>query len=85
MSDDDRSGLGDALRHNLAKRVRLLRAAKDWSQEDLAHESGKDRATIARVEGTGRFPTVSTLLKIANALDIPLADLFCDEAGQPIP
>jgi len=89
MSNDRRTSLDDARRHNLAKhnlgkRVRVLRTGKGWSQDKLADESGTDRTTISRLERAHDGTTLDTLLGVADALGLPLANLFCDDAGQPV-
>lgn len=46
------------------------------SQEKLAAESGIDRTHMGFIEQGRRKPTLSTLVKIAGALDIKLERLF---------
>ena len=60
----------------LADRVILERAKRDWSQEDLARESGISPATVAKVE-MGRGGTrARTLYKIASAFGVDATELY---------
>ena len=51
----------------LAARIRTLRTARRWSQEELAERAGLGVATVTRLERSGRGQ-ISTLLRIAAAL-----------------
>lgn len=56
--------------------MRELRARHKWSQEDLAEESGLHRTFIAGVEVGARNPSLASLARIANALRVPIRELF---------
>lgn len=56
--------------------LKRLRKERDWSQVRLAKESGIDRATINQAEGGKRSPTIETLEKLADALEVEVADFF---------
>ncbi|MCD9576673.1 helix-turn-helix transcriptional regulator [Flavobacterium soyae] len=60
----------------LAKRLKEIRAEKGLSQEELAYRSEITLSQIARIETVKINPTVSTIFKIARALEVPLSDLF---------
>jgi transcriptional regulator with XRE-family HTH domain len=60
----------------LGKRIVAARSAKGMSQEKLATESGIDRTHMGFIEQGRRKPTLSTLVKIAGALDMKLERLF---------
>ncbi len=65
----------------LALTIRKLRTEKGWSQADLANAIGTKQSAIARLENAeypGK-PNISTLEKIANALDV---DLEINLAGE---
>lgn len=59
----------------IATNIRKYRLAKSLSQEMLAGMSGLHPNYISMVERGQRQITVVSLEKIANALDIKLADL----------
>jgi transcriptional regulator with XRE-family HTH domain len=57
-------------------RLKELRKQRDWTQPVLAKRSGLSPGYIARLE-TGRHdPKLSTLVKLAKALGVPVADLL---------
>jgi transcriptional regulator with XRE-family HTH domain len=56
--------------------VRQLRKARNMSMEALSHEVDVELSQIYRIE-TGKInPTLSTLVALAKALNIPLCDLM---------
>jgi len=52
-----------------------LREAKGFTQEKLADSVGMMRSNISRIEAAKHRPTLETLEKIAQALDVSVADL----------
>ena len=62
-------------------RLKELRTARAWSMEQLAGRAGVTVKTIQRAERTGKV-TTSTLIAIAEALDVPVGDLFAAEAAS---
>ena len=50
------------------------------TQEELAEKSGLSRQAVAKAESE-EYGAVSskTLLKVANALEVKVTDLFCQE------
>ena len=59
----------------LGKRIKELRRAKKFSQQDLADKANIDQRSLSHIECGDNFPSKS-LLDIANALDISLVELF---------
>ncbi len=55
--------------------VQRARRDKEWSQEDLAYESGLHRTYISGVERGVRNPTVIVLERLAKALDVKVEAL----------
>ena len=70
---DDDSWLADE-RRAIGNRIRAERELQNVTQERLILASGIDRVTLWRVE-TGEESKVSTLLRIARVLGVPLRDL----------
>ncbi|WP_264524253.1 helix-turn-helix transcriptional regulator [Flavobacterium sp. N502536] len=60
----------------LAKRLKEIHSEKDISQEELAYRSEITLSQIARIETVKINPTVSTILKIARALEVQPSELF---------
>ncbi len=58
------------------QRVRALREAKGMSTRALAREAGVSTETIYAIEHGKRQPSVTTLDKIAKALDAEVKDFF---------
>lgn len=66
----------DKIYEQIGKHIVDARKAKGMSQEKLAAESGVDRSHMGFIEQGRRRPTVSTLYRIAKALEINLQDMF---------
>lgn len=65
----------------MKNRLRELRAAKEWSQGDLAAELGVSRQTINAVE-TGKYdPSLPLAFKLARLFKQPIEDIFSDQPG----
>lgn len=64
-------------RARLARRIRILRIERQWSQEVLGELSGLHRSYIGSVERAERNISLNNIEKIANALEVPLHDLLC--------
>lgn len=62
----------------LGKRIQELRHAAELTQEELAHRAGLDGKHLQEIEGGRINATVATLVGIAKALDVSLAELFAD-------
>ena len=62
--------------------MRRARAAAGLTQEELAERAGLDRSYIGGVERGDRNPTLIFIEKIAEGLDIDLAELFSYSARK---
>lgn len=56
--------------------VRIERTKRMLSQEKLAELSGVARSTMGIIERGEQAPSIQTLAKVANALEIDLYKLF---------
>lgn len=63
-------------REQLAINLIRLRAQKGWSQEALALESGLHRTFVAHVERLHRNVSIDNIERLAQALGVPMRDLF---------
>ena len=62
-------------------RVRALRQARGWTQEELAEVAGLSRAGVSAIEAARLVPSVAAALGLARALACSVEDLF----GAPQP
>lgn len=60
----------------MGNRIKELREARDWSQEDLAERVGTSQQQIGRLEGERRRLTQDWMERIARALEVRPTDLF---------
>lgn len=60
----------------LGLKIKELRKQKKLTQEKLAELLNLDIGYISKLEVGRNFPTIGTLEKIANALDVELYELF---------
>lgn len=62
-------------RRDIGVRLRAARLHAGLTQLQLGERIGRDHRTVHRWEYAARVPNLVDLLLIADALDIPLADL----------
>ena len=67
----------------IGERLKALRTAKKMSQGHIEKRTGLLRCYISRVENGATVPSISTLEKMASALEVPMYQLFFD--GDPKP
>lgn len=72
------SSAGEAL----ADRVRSLRCRRGLTQEAFATRSGISVSFVSLLERGIRSPSYETLVRIAQALEVPLAELFRQVAPE---
>jgi transcriptional regulator with XRE-family HTH domain len=60
----------------LGRALRKLRTERGLSQEGLALEAGLDRTYIGGIERGERNPSYGSLLKVSEALGIPLSTMI---------
>jgi putative transcriptional regulator len=65
------------MRESLLKNtIKVQRAVKDWTQEELAHRVGVTRKTINTVENGVYVPSTYLALKIAKAFGVSVETVF---------
>lgn len=69
------AGVGD-LRVAFGRRVRELRTARGWSQEELAHRAGVHWTYLGGIERGERNPALLNIGRVARALGVSLGELF---------
>ncbi|EJE8675446.1 helix-turn-helix transcriptional regulator [Vibrio parahaemolyticus] len=60
----------------VGKKIKEARKKKKLTIEDLASRSGLSVAHLSRLENGRKSPTITTLEKIALALDVPIVYFF---------
>jgi putative transcriptional regulator len=65
----------------MKNKLRELRAAKEWSQADLAEKLGVSRQTVNAIE-TGKYdPSLPLAFKIARLFTQPIEEIFAPDQG----
>lgn len=72
-----------ARRRLLGKKIRDARLWADLTQMQLAEKVGVDHRTIHRIEYATSDPTLSVLLRIADAVRVPVGDLVSTDPFEP--
>jgi putative transcriptional regulator len=63
-------------------RLKVLRAERNWSQQDLANELGVSRQTINAIE-TGKYdPSLPLAFKIGRLFAQPVEAIFTFEGAE---
>jgi len=69
------------MRH-MENRLRLLRAERGWSQQDLAERLEVSRQSVNAIE-TGRYdPSLPLAFRIAELFGLPIEDVFVSPARR---
>jgi len=63
------------LQIEVGKRIKFLRESKGISQQDIAGLCNIEKSNFSRLEAGGTNPTIYTLSKIAEHLNVPLKEL----------
>jgi transcriptional regulator with XRE-family HTH domain len=69
----------------IGPRLRELRLHHSLSLQQLAERAGVSAAAIHKIERNGMVPTITTLLKLADAFDRPVAYFLDDEEAETGP
>ena len=69
----------------IGERIRELRTARKWTQNDLAEKLGLDRTTITKWEKEGGSePDTATINELANVFDVN-TDYLLGRTNDPTP
>ena len=60
----------------MKNKLRELRAAKEWSQADLADKLGVSRQTINAIETEKYDPSLPLAFKVASLFKLPIEEIF---------
>lgn len=60
----------------MLNRLKVLRAERDWSQQDLAERLEVSRQSVNAIE-TGKYdPSLPLAFRIAELFELPIEDIF---------
>ena len=60
----------------MKNKLRELRAAKEWSQSDLADKLGVSRQTVNAIETEKYDPSLPLAFKVARLFKKPIEEIF---------
>ena len=66
----------------MKNRLKVLRAERNWSQQDLANELEVSRQTINAIETEKYDPSLPLAFKIARLFDHALEAIFTPDDGR---
>ena len=75
MIYNEKAGI-PSTRRILAKKIKLLRFSRGWSQETLAELCGFSRSYVANIESGKHNLSLDNLERIAEAFEVPIAELL---------
>jgi transcriptional regulator with XRE-family HTH domain len=73
------SEIGDEV---LGKKIREIRGVKGWTLKQLSEMSGLNINTLSLIENGKNSPSISTLQRLATAMDVPIKEFF--EPADPM-
>ena len=62
----------------IGEKIKKYRLEKGWTQEKLAKEAEISTISIQQYEGNRRNAKFETIIKIAEALEVPPVELMCE-------
>ena len=65
-----------SLQIKVGKQIQKLRVVKGVSQQDIAAKCNFEKSNMSRLEAGRVNPTLSTLEKVAKALEVELIEFF---------
>jgi putative transcriptional regulator len=60
----------------MLNRLKVLRAERDWNQQDLADRLGVSRQSVNAIETGKHDPSLPLAFRIAELFALPLEDIF---------
>ena len=71
----------DSLTRAVGINLRRLRAARDWSMDELAARSLVSKAMLHQIEMGKSVPTIAVVWRIADGLKVPFSELLTQPAS----
>jgi len=66
----------------MKNKLRVFRAERDWTQEDLAKRLGISRQAVIAIEKEKYDPSLPLAFKIAKLFEQPVEDIFTYDDGN---
>lgn len=76
--------MNDKVGSAVARTIRSLRLAHSWSLDQLAARAGVSKGVLVALERSRANPNLSTLIRISEALGVPLTRMVQVEEEPPI-
>ena len=67
----------------ISKNIRKLRTQAELTLTSVAKKADLTKSTLSKIETGQTSPPISTLIRIANAMNVPIVEFFADEGTQP--
>jgi transcriptional regulator with XRE-family HTH domain len=81
---DDRTGPDGAVMAGVARTVRALRRSRGLSADQLAARAGVSKGSLVALENAAGNPNLATLVRLADALGVPVTQLIGEPPGPPV-
>lgn len=62
----------------MGHKIKMIRLKKNITQNNLANRCDFEKASMSRIESGRSNPTIRTLFKISNKLEVPISEFFKD-------
>jgi transcriptional regulator with XRE-family HTH domain len=79
----DAAPTDESVTGHLCKRLKQLRAERNWSLDSLATASGVSRSMLSQIERGRANPTLGVTFRIARAFGMSLAEFLQSPQGEP--
>jgi putative transcriptional regulator len=66
----------------MKNRLKVLRAERGWTQEELSKELGVSRQAVNALETEKHSPSLDLAYRIAAVFDLPVEQIFENEHGR---
>lgn len=60
----------------MKNRLKVLRAERDWSQQDLAERLGVSRQSVNAIETSRYDPSLPLAFKVSDVFGLPIEAIF---------
>lgn len=67
----------------IGRNIRKLRSQASLTVTAAAKKAGLTKSTLSKIETSQISPPISTLIRIAKALGVPIVDFFAEEKKEP--